>query len=169
MTFLVLKPDYPHGSASNSLFSVKKGEILECPASYTPSNSFQVCDTRDAAEEYIKLAYTESFPTAERKQEDKVERGTPPYPLFRKVSGLGGEEATYQLFSRDIHRFLSREEKEILLDIKNINMHLNTATKILDYERLHFTRKAIIDILEAIIKKSDSEKEEKRNKEMLHA
>lgn len=169
MTFLVLKPDYPHGSASNSLFSVEKGEILECPVGYSPSNSFQVCDTRDAAEEYIKLAYTESSPMTDRKQEDEVERGTPPYPLFRKVSGLGGEEATYQLFSRDIHRFLSREEKEILSDIRSINMHYNTAAKILEYENLHFTRKAIMDMLEAIVKKSDGEKEEKKNKEMLHA
>jgi hypothetical protein len=134
--FLVLQPQYPHDSASNSLFNVKKGEILECPAGYKPSDSFQVCDTREAAEEYIKLA--------------------------------GGEEATYQLFSRDIHRFLSREEKEILLDIRSINMHHNTAAKILDYERLHFTRKAVMDILEAIIKKSEVSKE-KKNKEMLHA
>jgi dihydroxyacetone kinase DhaKLM complex PTS-EIIA-like component DhaM len=97
-----------------------------------------------------------------------VERGTPPYPLFRKVSGLGGEEATYQLFSRDIHRFLSREEKEILLDIGSINMHYNTAAKILEYETAHFTRKAIIDVLEAITKKSEVSKE-KKNKELLHA
>jgi hypothetical protein len=159
--FLVLRPDYPHDSASNSLFSVKKGEILDCPASYKPSDSFQVCDTREAAEEYIKLAYTESFPTAERKQEDKVETGTPPYPLFRKVSGLGGEEPKYQLFTRDIHRFLSRKEKEILADFVDVTMHHNTAERLLDYETKHFSRKPVIDFLNDLIGKEDKEEKEK--------
>jgi hypothetical protein len=157
MTFLVLKPDYPHGAASNLLFSVEKGEVLECPAGYKPSNSFQVCDTREAAEEYIKLAYTESSPMSERKQEDKVEGGTPPYPLFRKVSGLGGEETTYQLFSRDIHRFLSREEKEIIADFQDVNLHYNTAVRLLEYETKHFSRKNVISALEVITKRGEEE------------
>jgi hypothetical protein len=140
---------------------VKKGEILECPAGYKPSDSFQVCDTREAAEGYIKLAYTESSPMSERKQEDKVERGTPPYPLFRKVSGLGGEEATYQLFSRDIHRFLSRKEKEILADFVDVNLHLNTAVRLLEYETKHFSRKLVIDFLNDLIGKENKEEKEK--------
>jgi hypothetical protein len=157
--FLILRPDYPHDSASNALFSVKKGEILECPAGYKPGSSFQVCDTKEAAEEYIKLAYTESSPMAERKHEDKVEVGTPPYPLFRKVSGLGGEEATYQLFSRDIHRFLSRGEEAVIEDIKNVNMHHNTAERLLEYERKHFTRVKVIDVLEERLEKKGSGRE----------
>jgi hypothetical protein len=161
MDFLVLKPDYPHDSASNSLFSVKKGEILECPVGYEPSDSFQVCDTREAAEEYIKLAYTESSPMSERKQEDKVERGTSPYPLFRKVSGLGGEEPEYQLFTRDIHRFLSRKEKEILADFVDVNLHLNTAIRLLEYETKHFSRKPVIDFLNDLIGKENKEEKEK--------
>jgi hypothetical protein len=169
MTFLVLKPDYPHDSASNSLFSVKKGEVLECPASYKPSDSFQVCDTRDAAEEYIKLAYTESSPMSERKQEDKVERGTPPYPLFRKVSGLGGEETEYQLFTRDVHRFLSREEQEILKDMGDVKLHNNTAERLLEYERKHFTRKAIIDFLNGILKNEEKIEEREEKKEGVKA
>lgn len=159
--FLVLKPDYPHDSASNSLFSVKKGEILECPVGYEPSDSFQVCDTREAADEYIKLAYTESSPITDRKHEDEVEVGTPPYPLFRKVSGLGGDDATYQLFSRDIHRFLSREEKEILADFQDVNLHYNTAVRLLEYETKHFSRKLVIDFLNNLIGNENKEEKEK--------
>ena len=168
MTFLVLKPEYPHGSASNSLFSVKKGEILECPIGYKPSSSFQICDTKDAAEEYIKLISLKKGKGTVAKRDKKAEEGvshpTVVYPLFRKVSGLGDEEASYQLFSRDMHRFLSRSEEEIISDMENVKMHSNTATRLLEYEKAHFTRKAIIKILEKEVEKDvngnkDKEKE----------
>jgi len=166
MTFLVLKPEYPHESASNSLFSVKKGEILECPAGYTPDDdSFQICDTKEAAEIYLKLIYLnggKKGTVAKRSEKAEEKDGSSPtltYPLFRKVSGLGDEEASYQLFSRDIHRFLSRQEEEIIADMENVKMHHNTAARLLEYEQAHFTREAIIKILE-----KEVEKEEEKGK-----
>jgi hypothetical protein len=160
MTFLVLKPEYPHGSASNSLFDVKKGEILECPKEYEPSDSFQICDTEESAREYIKLtSLKEGGKGTVAKRDKKAEEGgsqhTVVYPLFRKVSGLGDEETEYQLFSRDIHRFLSREETEIITDMENVKMHYNTASRILEYERAHFTREKIMTILERTIKSEE--------------
>jgi len=172
MTFLVLKPEYPHESASNSLFSVKKGEILECPMGYKPSGSFQICDTEEAAKEYIKLislSGEEKDTVAKRVKKAEEKDGSSPtvaYPLFRKVSGLGGEESSYQLFSRDIHRFLSRDEKAIIADIEKVKMHFNTATRLLEYEKAHFTRSAVMAILEQSCKKNQEVKvpEEKVSK-----
>lgn len=167
MSFLVLKPGYPHQSASNSLFSVKKGEILECPPGYIPSNSFQVCETRAAAEQYLILIGKASSrePTkAEEPSKDKVS-SQPTYPLFRKVASIGDDEPSYQLFSRDMHRFLSRDEAEILNDFKSVNMHKNTAERLLEYERKHFTRKGIIDALEKIVKSEGKDEEQCRQGE----
>ena len=162
MSFLVLKPEYPHESASNSLFSVKKGEILECPPGYEPSDSFQVCETHEAAEQYLKLIgkaiASQQATKAEETPMDKLSP-QPTYPLFRKVASIGDDEATYQLFSRDIHRFLSRDEAEIIADIHAVNLHLNTAERVLEYERKHFTRKAIIDVLEKIVKREGKDDE----------
>ena len=165
-SFLVLKPEYPHESASNSLFSVKKGEILECPPDYKPSNAFQVCETIEAAEQYIKLISLVRGGTVVKSVEKAEEKGksqqpTVIYPLFRKVSGLGDEEPSYQLFSRDIHRFLSRDEAEIIADFHAVNLHCNTAARLLEYEQKHFSRKAIMAILEEIV---NSEAEEKAGK-----
>ena len=160
--FLVLRPGYPHESASNSLFSVKKGEILECPSSYIPSDSFQVCETHAAAEQYLKLiskASSQEPTKAEEPSKDKVS-SQPTYPLFRKVASIGDDEPSYQLFSRDIHRFLSRDEAEILNDVKSVNMHKNTAERLLEYERKHFTRKGIIDALEKIVKSEGKDEEQ---------
>ena len=160
ITFLVLKPDYPHESASNSLFTVKKGEILECPVGYAPSNSFQVCETRAAAEQYLKLISKmktiSKLPTEAEEPSGKL--STPTYPLFRKVASADGE-AEYQLFARDIHRFLARKEGEIIADIHAVNLHRNTAVRVLEYERKNFSRKSIMDILEEIVKAEGKEKE----------
>ena len=166
MSFLVLKPEYPHASASNSLFTVKKGEILECPPSYNPSNSFQVCETRAAAEQYLKLiSKTENISLvrtiAEESQKDKL--STPIYPLFRKVASTGGGNPEYQLFARDIHRFLSRKEGEIIADIHATNLHRNTAERLLEYERKNFSRKAVINVLEGIVEKEEKLGEEKKD------
>ena len=160
MTFLVLKPEYPHESASNSLFSVKKGEILECPSGYKPSDSFQVCETREAAEQYIKLIGKAIVSQKVTKAEETTDTGAPhpTYPLFRKVASIGDDEPSFQLFNRDIHRFLSQTEAEIIADIHAVNLHRNTAERLLEYERKHFSRKMIIDVLEKIAKREDEEK-----------
>ena len=165
MSFLVLKPDYPHASASNSLFNVKKGEILECPTGYNPSNSFQVCETRAAAEQYLKLISklkpkVEAEITSElRAEAEEVPRDEllpqATYPLFRKVSSTGGGEPEYQLFARDIHRFLARKEGEIIADIQAIKLHRNTAERVLEYERKNFSRTAITDALENVLKEEN--------------
>lgn len=157
--FLVLRPEYPHESASNSLFSVKKGEILECPPGYSPSDSFQVCDTRDAAKQYLKLigkASSQEPTKAEEPSKDKQ----PTYPLFRKVASMGDDEPSYQLFSRDIHRFLSQTEAEIISNIHAVDLHHNTAERLLEYERKNFTRKGIMDALEKIIKSEGKDEEQ---------
>lgn len=164
MTFLVLKPDYPHESASNSLFSVKKGEILECPPGYEPSDSFQVCETHEAAEQYLKLIskatshlVSQNTTKAEEHPTDKLSAHAT-YPLFRKVASIGDDEPSFQLFSRDIHRFLSREEAEIKADIEAVNLHTNTAKRLLEYEQKNFTRKGIVKILEKIVGQNGEEK-----------
>ena len=157
MSFLVLKPNYPHESASNSLFTVKKGEILKCPPGYEPSNSFQVCETHAAADQYLKLiSKAENLPSKLRTEaeEDKL----PPqatYPLFRKVASTGDAEPSYQLFARDIHRFLSRKEDELIADIHAVNLHCNTAERLLEYERKNFSRKKIVDVLENVLKEEN--------------
>lgn len=162
MSFLVLKPEYPHESASNSLFSVKKGEILECPAGYDPSDSFQVCETHAAAEQYLKLIgkaiASQQATKAEESSKDNVSP-QPTYPLFRKVASMGDDEPSYQLFSRDIHRFLSRDEAEIIADMHAANLHPNTAKRLLEYEQKNFTRKAVVDVLEKIVKREGKDDE----------
>jgi hypothetical protein len=157
--FLVLRPEYPHESASNSLFTVKKGEILECPSGYNPSDSFQVCETHAAAEQYLKLIGKASSQEPTKAEEPSKDE-QPTYPLFRKVASIGDDESSYQLFSRDIHRFLSRDEAEIINDFKSVNMHKNTAERLLEYERKNFTRKGIMDALEKIVKSEGTDKEQ---------
>lgn len=176
MSFLVLKPNYPHESASNSLFTVKKGEILECPPGYEPSNSFQVCETHVAADQYLKLiskTKTENLPSKLRTEAEESSKLPPQatYPLFRKVSSTGGGEPAYQLFARDIHRFLSRKEGEIIADIHAVNLHRNTAERLLEYERKNFTREKIVGVLEGIVKEEEKKAEIKSEKvkEDLHA
>lgn len=180
MTFLVLKPEYPHGSASNSLFTVKKGEILECPEGYEPSSSFQVCESRATAEQYLTLISSQSKAESLLPHQAEEERGEsfpqPTYPLFRKVASIGDDEPSYQLFARDIHRFLSQTEMEIIAAIRSVNLHHNTAERVLAYERKNFSRKSIIDVLEAIVKSKEDLGEEKKgevnsgeSKEVLHA
>ena len=155
--------------------------MLECPAGYEPSNSFQVCETRAAAEQYLKLigkikSKAENISSQEAEDRDEL----PPqatYPLFRKVSSTGGGEPEYQLFARDIHRFLSRKEGEIIADIHAVNLHRNTAERVLEYERKNFSRKKIVDVLEKIVKEEAKLGEEKKaegsektqTKEDLHA
>lgn len=167
--FLVLKPDYPHESATNSLFSVKKGEIIECPPGFSPSSSFQVCATRAAAEEYARLAYlkpkSESPPPQPTQPPAEgagrsVSSPPPAYPLFRKVASPAGEPVSYQLFSRDIHRFLSRSESEIIADIQAINLHPNTAERLLAYEQKHFRRDSIITLLKPLVPQSEEPSKE---------
>lgn len=164
-SFLVLKPEYPHESASNSLFSVKKGEILECPTGYEPSDSFQVCETHVAAEQYLKLIgkaiASQQATKAEESSQDKVSAHAT-YPLFRKVASIGDDEPSFQLFSRDIHRFLSQPEEDIIADVHAINLHPNTAERLLEYERKNSARIAIIDIFEKILKK-EGQVEEKES------
>lgn len=182
MPFLVLKPEYPHESASNSLFSVKKGEILECPEGYEPSSSFQICESRSAAEQYLTLissSQSKAEPMSPPKAEEEMGKLSPQptYPLFRKVASLGDDdEPSYQLFARDIHRFLSQTEAEITTDIQSVNLHPNTAERVLAYERKNFSRKSIMDILEAIVKGKGDLGEEKKgdvksgeSNEVLHA
>jgi len=149
MKFLVLKPDYPHAAASNSLFSVKKGEIFECPVNYKPSTSFLVFESQEAALKYIHKDNAEFSPPVQEEQKGKSL--VPSYPLFRRVAMPDGEPV-YQLFARDIHRFLSRHEEEVVQDIRMINVHPNTAQRLLDYERKHFSREAVMNVLDAIVK-----------------
>lgn len=166
MSFLVLKPNYPHESASNSLFTVKKGEILECPEGYEPSNSFQVCETPAAADQYLKLiSKAENLPSKLRTEAEESSKLPPQatYPLFRKVSSTGGGEPEYQLFARDIHRFLSRKEGEIIADIHAVNLHRNTAERLLEYERKNFSREKIMDVLEGIVKEDLGEEKKEGN------
>ncbi len=153
MSYLVLRSKYPHEAASNALFSVKKGEILECPENYKPSKAFLVFESRQEAVDYLKGVKSEvlSPPTAEKKQDKKFVLS---YPLFRRVATPDGPPI-FQLFSRDIHKFLSGHEEDIIRDIHTINVHKNTAQRLLDYERNHFSRQAIMTALEAIIKGED--------------
>lgn len=161
MTYLVLKPDYPHESASNSLFSIKKGTFLECPVGYKPSSSFQVCETKEAAREYINLAYHAEQPDRTTKAGEKDRHAAAAaYPLFRRVASPTGGEAEYQLFARDIHRFLSQHEEEVLSCMRAINLHKNTAQRLYNYERQHFRRQPVLNFLEAIIKGEEQEEKE---------
>ncbi len=145
-SFLVLKPGYPHEAASNSLFSIKKGEIIECPPGYKPGSSFQICETREAAEQYIKLAYLTSPPKTFTEKRGSSSR----YPLFRKVSSPDGQ-VSYQLFARDVHRFLSQREEDVIISLREISIHRNTAKRLLDYESKHFSRQNVIEALKSCI------------------
>ena len=174
--FLVLKPEYPHEGASNSLFTVKKGEVLECPPGYEPSDSFQVCESHEAAQQYIKLAYrtdkasagvSTSSPdeiTTSVKERDKSP--SPAYPLFRRVSSPDGSEQQYRLFARDVQRFLAREEIDVLSDIQSIKINEKTAQQLLDCElKQSAPRKEIVDFLKDIFRSATEEGKEEEEVE----
>lgn len=167
MSFLVLKPEYQHESANNSLFSVKKGEILECPTGYRPSSAFKVCETQEDAQEYIESAYAEKKASAgvsNTSSPDEItspvkerDKNSPAYPLFRRVSSPDGSEQQYRLFARDVHRFLAREEIDVLNDIHSIKLNKKTAQQLLDCERTQSARKEIVDLLNDILKREQEE------------
>lgn len=175
--FLVLKPEYSHEGASNSLFTVKKGEILECPAGYKPSSAFEACETQEAAQAYIKLAYSTDKLSAgvSTSSPDEItsnsvkerDNSTPAYPLFRRVSSPDGSEQQYRLFARDVHRFLAREEIDVLSDIYSIKINEKTAQQLLDCElKQSAPRKEIVDFLKDILRSATEEgKEEEVEKE----
>lgn len=163
MSYIVLKPDYPHGRASNTLFRVKKGEFIECPTGYKPSSAFEVCETQEAAQTYIKLAYSTekkvsagvstSSPDEITPSVKERSKSSPAYPLFRRVSSPDGSEQQYRLFARDIHRFLAREEIDVLTDIQSIKLNNKTAQQLLDCElKQSAPRKVIMDFLKDILK-----------------
>lgn len=178
MSYLVLKPDYPHESANNALFSVKKGEILECPAGYKPSSAFHVCETQEDAQAYIRLAYSTDKVSAgvsisspdeitSQAKENLGDKPAPSYPLFRRVASPDGSEQQYRLFARDVHRFLAREEIDVLTDIQAININEKTAQQLLDCElKQSAPRKEILDFLKDILKgaQEDLGKSEKGEK-----
>lgn len=161
MTFLVLKADYPHGSAANNLFSVNKGEIMECPSGYKPSSCFSVFNTIEQAEAFLKDQAEDT--TQPNSQEERVDNPSPSFPLFRKISTSDGD-TEYQLFQRDIYRFLARHENEVLLDLKALAIHHATAKRLLAYERKHFTRKPIMAFLEGILKGEEKDGDENTEK-----
>ena len=171
MPFLIVKPDYPHAAITNARLNVRKGEIIECPPDYEPSSSFLVFGSRAEAEKYLRSLQAASQnlpeatqpatppPAAEGRSRAPRERGSPSsppplYPLFRRVSSIQGE-TVYQLFSRDIHRFLSQPEPDIMPDLQRLNIHKNTAQRLLDYEERHFHRPSIIQALKAIIEREE--------------
>ena len=163
--FLVLRPEYPHAAVVNTRFSIRKGEVLECPEDYVPSSSFLVFESRAAAEKFVRAhasifssclpaaAKPASTSAAEERSSLPRKRGhSPPplHPLFRRVSSISGE-VVWQLFKRDIHVFLSQHESDILPDLLRLNIHKNTAIRLLEYEEQHFRRPAVIEALNAII------------------
>jgi len=163
--FLVLRPEYPHAAVVNTRFSIRKGEVLECPEDYVPSSSFLVFESRAAAEKFLRAnasifssclpaaAKPASTSAAEERSSLPRKRGLSPpplHPLFRRVSSISGE-VVWQLFKRDIHVFLSQHESDILPDLLRLNIHKNTAIRLLEYEEQHFRRPAVIEALKAII------------------
>ena len=153
MKYLVLKPDYPHASASNAKFSIKKGEVAVCPPDYSPSDSFCVFDTEDAALKYVQSAYYQSFPQMRSPgaAAAAASPNKPRYPLFRRVSAVPSKEVTYQLFARDIYKFLAQPEDDVLADLQNLKIHPNSLKRILKCEQQHFRRPHVIDTLEKLI------------------
>lgn len=155
-SFLVLRAEYPHQALSNAVFSVKKGDVLKSPQNYKPSDDlFYIFESREAAIRHIKKNADVLPPTLAGEKKGK-ESTNPSYPLFRRVASPSGEPV-YQLFARDIHRFLSRHEEEIIADVHSINVHPNTSQRLYDYERKHFSRQAVMTVLEAIIKGKEEE------------
>jgi len=151
--YLVLKPDYPHASASNAKFSIKKGEVAVCPPDYSPSDSFCVFDTEDAALKYVQSTYYQSFPQmrSPAAAPAPASPNKPRYPLFRRVSAVPSKEVTYQLFARDIYKFLAQPEDDVLADLQNLKIHPNSLKRILKCEQQHFQRPPVIDTLEKLI------------------
>jgi len=163
--FLVLRPEYPHAAVVNTRFSIRKGEVLECPEDYIPSSSFLVFESRAAAEKFVRShasIFSSCLPAAAKPAstsaaEESVSlsrkrgRSPPPlHPLFRRVSSISGE-VVWQLFKRDIHVFLSQHESDILPDLLRLNIHKNTAIRLLEHEEQHSRRPAVIEALKAII------------------
>lgn len=159
----MLKPDYPHESASNSLFNVKKGEVLECPPGYNPSSCFRVCESPATAQQYIKTAYTENTMPSVSSEGEGRSPPPPSYPLFRKITAPDGS-VTHQLFARDIHRFLARREEEVIADMAASKLQSNTVQRLLDYERKHFSRQSVIKLLEPIANPKSEEKKDSKEK-----
>lgn len=153
MSFLILKPDYPHkGGATNALFSVKPGEILECPESYDPDpGTFLIFETREEAQESLNK------PKAAAPSGAEPRPGYRPYPMFRRVMSVAGP-AVMQLFDRDLYGFLNREWQDVVMDINVMNIERECLERLLKTENKHSRRKNVIVIIEDKIKKAPKAK-----------
>ena len=161
MSFLILKPDYPHkGGATNALFSVKHGEILECPESYDPDpGTFLIFDTREEAQAHLVT------PKAAAPSGAVSPAGHKPYPMFRRVMSVSGPPID-QLFDRDLYGFLNREWQDVVMDINIMNIERECLERMLKAENKHSRRKNVIVVIEDKIKKAPKAKKPEPKKKM---
>lgn len=153
MSFLILKPDYPHkGGATNALFSVKKGEILECPEDYDPDQkTFLIFETQEEAQEFLNKPKVAAPSGAEPRP------GYRPYPMFRRVMSVSGPPIM-QLFERDLHGFLNREWQDVVMDINVMNIERECLERMLKSENKRLRRNDVIAVLKEKIKKAPKAK-----------
>jgi len=160
VSFLVLKPDYPHAGVSNALFSIEKGQVLECPEGYEPPSSvFSVFETEGEARQFIE----ELKRASTREAEPRPSSAYRPFPLFRRVQSVEGAHVL-QLFDRDVYRFLSREWQDVVIDIHVMKMDRGSLERLLDCEKTHFHRQDVINAIEDRIERAPKAKPERKKK-----
>jgi len=161
VSFLVLKPDYPHAGVSNALFSIEKGQVMECPKGYEPPSSvFSVFETEGEARQFIE----ELKKASAREAEPRPSSAYRPFPLFRRVQSVEGAHIL-QLFDRDVYRFLSREWQDVMIDINVMKMDRGSLERLLDCEKTHFNRQDVIKAIEERIEKAPKAKVARKRKE----
>lgn len=144
MSYIIVNPKYPHSAVSNSAVRMMKGEIREFHGEFTAAPSaFMHFKTRKEAKEYLDA---NDAPQVVKTVPLKIPARTP----FRSVHSPGGS-SELSLLESDIHKFLSREGADVLHDIPLLNLKPENAATILAYERQHFHRVAVVDLLHAAV------------------
>jgi len=160
VSFLVVKPDYPHAGVSNALFSIEKGQVLECPEGYEPPSSvFSVFETEEEARQFIE----ELKKASAREAEPRPSPAYRPFPLFRRVQSVEGAHIL-QLFDRDVYQFLSREWQDVVIDINVMKMDRGSLERLLECEKIHFNRQDVINAIEDRIERAPKAKKVTRRK-----
>ena len=143
MSFIIVDPEYPHRGVSNSAVRMMKGEVREFHSEFTAAPAaFLRFETRKEAKEYLDA---NDAPQVVNAVPLKIPARTP----FRSVHSPGGS-SELALLESDIHTFLSREGADVLRDISLLNLKHEDAATILAYERQHFHRVAVVDLLSAV-------------------
>lgn len=149
--YMIIKPSHPIERISNSLFAIKKGEVMKVPGGYEPSATFQVFNDYNEA---MSTMHNAPIEMPARSKEGITTTKTISSKL-RQVKYPATEDEPerigYMLRDKDIPEFLSHASNDLVSDLKLLD-DIDTLQKLLEVEKKCDKRKTVLEELERRLK-----------------